>query len=185
MGRVRWIDFSTDQDTVVVFAALAAVVIVLVVGAIGTAMARDDSGMHQFFAGGGGGGFRPTGAPAFAAPPLTIHREPRRRVARHQPHYTRFARRGHALPVAEATPTLSPASAAATPGQKPAVVSIYEDRTLRRGDAVMTTKGIRIFAGSKTFPFRPEDFRLMATFKKGNIPFRRALMELDRLPIPG
>ena len=27
-------------------------------------------------------------------------------------------------------------------------VSIYQDRTLRRGDAVMTAKGIRIFAGS-------------------------------------
>ena len=48
-----------------------------------------------------------------------------------------------------------PVEVAALPS-KP--TSIYEDRTLRRGDAVMTDKGLRIFDGSRSFPYLPSDF---------------------------
>src|SRR3954453_4621165 len=37
-------------------------------------------------------------------------------------------------------------------------ISIYNDRTLRRGDSVMSTQGLRVFRGSSTFPYHPTDF---------------------------
>ncbi len=41
---------------------------------------------------------------------------------------------------------------------KPAIVSIYEDRTLRNGDAVMLGDGIHIFRGDAAGQHRPRDF---------------------------
>ena len=66
--------------------------------------------------------------------------------------------------------------------KRPAVVSIYEDRTLRRGDAVMTFAGLRVFAGSRTFPYRPEDFSSLRASRDIKGQLRRALIELDQTP---
>jgi hypothetical protein len=37
-------------------------------------------------------------------------------------------------------------------------VTIYNDRTLRRGDSVMTAQGLRVFKGASHFPYHPSDF---------------------------
>jgi hypothetical protein len=37
-------------------------------------------------------------------------------------------------------------------------LSLLRDLTLRRGDAVMTTGGFRVFHGGRRFPYRREDF---------------------------
>ena len=39
-----------------------------------------------------------------------------------------------------------------------ALVSLRRDFTLRKGDAVMTKKGIRVFKGAKRWPYRRRDF---------------------------
>ena len=65
---------------------------------------------------------------------------------------------------------------------KPAVVSIYEDRTLRNGDAVMMVDGIHIFQGLGEWPYRPRNFvRLTLTASLG-WHLRQTLDALDRNP---
>lgn len=39
------------------------------------------------------------------------------------------------------------------------------DRTLRRGDVLMTTHGMKVFGGGASFPYRPSDFARLATSK--------------------
>lgn len=55
------------------------------------------------------------------------------------------------------------------------------DRTLRRGDFVMTAQGVRMFVGAGRFPYRAEDFRDVrsATGLPGEL--RRHLTALDAL----
>ena len=61
-------------------------------------------------------------------------------------------------------------------------VSIYEDKTLRRGDAVMTANGMRIFRGSNTMPYRDADF--VAISESGGLSrdVAKTLMAMDRVP---
>ena len=63
-----------------------------------------------------------------------------------------------------------------------APVSIYEDKTLRPGDAVMTAQGIRIFVGSRSTPYRNEDF--VAVAETDGLPRKveKALLAIDRVP---
>ncbi len=68
----------------------------------------------------------------------------------------------------------------AKPDGKPVKVSIFEDKTLRRGDAVMTTSGIRIFAGSSSWPYRQSDFVAIADAGHMNGSYQKALLVLDR-----
>lgn len=63
-----------------------------------------------------------------------------------------------------------------------APVSIYEDTTLRRGDAVMTANGIRIFQGSRTLPYRDTDFVAIADSTNVSRDVAKALNAVDRLP---
>lgn len=65
---------------------------------------------------------------------------------------------------------------------KPGKVSIYEDKTLRRGDAVMTADGVRIFSGSSSWPYTAGDFVALATAKDINRDTVKVLTEVDRLP---
>ena len=60
-------------------------------------------------------------------------------------------------------------------------VSIYQDRTLRRGDAVMTAKGIRIFAGSSSWPYREDDFVAISAAGRMDKGYQKVLLDLDRL----
>ena len=65
---------------------------------------------------------------------------------------------------------------------KPDKVSIFEDRTLKRGDVVMTADGIRVFAGSASWPYTKADFIGLAAVKDLNKDTARILAEVDRLP---
>ena len=66
---------------------------------------------------------------------------------------------------------------------KPEKVAIFEDRTLRRGDAVMTAKGMRIFMGSNAWPYRSEDFvDLAASGREVSKTTGKVLADLDKRP---
>ncbi len=61
-------------------------------------------------------------------------------------------------------------------------VSMYNDTTLQTGDAVMTKHGLRIFQGSDTFPFRPEDFTTLSKARGLTTMVRRSLADADQDP---
>ena len=48
------------------------------------------------------------------------------------------------------------------PGRAPRTLSLLRDMTLRRGDAVMTARGFRVFHGAPRFPYRRSDFLTLA-----------------------
>lgn len=131
------------------------------------AVARDNSGAAQFFSQGsddaGGAAVAPAAQheavprlrPARAFRPLTVRRHIR--------------------------PTTMLAQAAQGPS-KPEKVSIFEDPTLRRGDAVMTVTGIRIFIGSKSWPYRAEDFVALADAGRLDARVHKILASLSSAP---
>ena len=61
-------------------------------------------------------------------------------------------------------------------------MSIYEDRTLRRGDAVMTADGVRIFAGSSSWPYTAGDFVSLRDAKNVDRDASKTFAQLDKLP---
>ena len=63
-----------------------------------------------------------------------------------------------------------------------AVVSIFEDKTLRPGDAVMMGDGIHIFHPSEAWPHRPADFVRLAFATTLTWHLRQSLDDLDRNP---
>ncbi len=65
---------------------------------------------------------------------------------------------------------------------KPEKVLMFEDRTLKRGDAVMTADGIRVFAGSASWPYTKADFIDLASAKDLNKDTTKVLAEVNRLP---
>jgi hypothetical protein len=56
---------------------------------------------------------------------------------------------------------------------------LVDDDSLRPGDAVMTTSGIRIFVGSSGTPHAPQDFRKLSEIKGFSKRERKALAALD------
>ena len=65
---------------------------------------------------------------------------------------------------------------------KPAIVSLYEDRTLRNGDAVMLADGIHIFRGDVAGLHRPRDFVRLQLAASLGWQLRQTLNDLDRNP---
>ena len=65
---------------------------------------------------------------------------------------------------------------------RPALVSIYQDRTLRTGDAVMMADGIHVFRGVGAGPHRPGDFVRLTFVAALDWHLRRTLDVLDRNP---
>lgn len=63
-----------------------------------------------------------------------------------------------------------------------APVSIYEDKTLRRGDAVMTAHGIRIFRGSSTLPYKDADFVAISASDELSRDVAKTLTAMDHVP---
>ena len=120
----------------------------------GVARARDGGGIIQFFQqqlGGGGESSAPAPSdwapsarlpqPSYAdAPNLTVRMRPRRHASR---------------------PTRSPKETVVALKD----VTIYNDKTLERGDAVMTQRGMRIFNGSSTWPYTDADFVALSATK--------------------
>lgn len=126
----------------------------------------DDAGIHDFFSSIFGGG-QSQAAPAAA--PAPGYDEPVRRAQRSRPLTVRLHRPKPRMVFAE-TPT------------RPAPVSIFEDRTLRRGDAVMTAKGVRIFAGSSSWPYSERDFVGITEARQVSRDTSRVLAQLDKMP---
>ncbi len=67
-------------------------------------------------------------------------------------------------------------------------VTIYNDRTLRRGDAVMTAQGLRVFRGSGRFPYHPSDFVALADASRFVVGDKKQLHEVqvafERIDVP-
>ncbi len=137
--------------------------------AAATGASADEGGLGGFLASIFGGHPQQQAAPApRPAPGYAPAETPYRRV------------RARALTVRlhQARPRLVVAQAPAKPGK----VSIYEDRTLRRGDAVMTAEGIRIFAGSSSWPYTSGDFVSVKDAKNVDRDASKMFAQLDKLP---
>jgi hypothetical protein len=125
------------------------------------AYARDNGGVGEFFQQLFGGD--ETRAPAesgydeSSAPPLTVRARPRRHARPSQAH------------------SRSPKETLAAIKD----VTIYTDKTLRRGDAVMTTNGMRVFNGSTSWPYKTDDFVALATAPKLSSSLRKQLHAID------
>ena len=160
-----------------------------VLGAVHTASARDDSGVHEFFSsmfGGGGGGDQaePAPAPAPRYEPVPSYTRPAQRSIRRSSYARLPAPRTSAerpLTVKLHRPVTTKAQLADAQA-RPGRVSIFQDKTLRRGDAVMTAKGIRIFAGSNSWPYQDRDFVALADARQLDKGLQKVLLDLDRMP---
>ena len=65
---------------------------------------------------------------------------------------------------------------------KPAIISIFADQTLRRGDAVMMRDGLRVFGGRETGPHQPADFMRLTHAPSLEWHLRRTLSAFDNNP---
>lgn len=158
-----------------------------VLGLVQAAAAGDDLGLRRLF-------FWPeqVAAPAPGAPPapvLTVRRPraPRRiwAAARARPlrialgrHRTRQARAARRVRLARAA---APLLVLPRPA-RPALVSIFEDRTLRDGDAVMLADGIHLFRGGRSWPHRAGDFVRLRSVATLGWTLRQTLADLDAAP---
>lgn len=148
---------------------------------VGSAFA-DDAGIWQFLLGGGrgGGGFgAPPPAPSpyyWPAPP--VQPMPRLSAAPR-------LRKKQVVHVKITAPKI--VAHAEMPAPK-GPVSIYNDRTLQRGDSVMTAQGLRVFKGSSRFPYHASDFVPLAEasrFVMGNKKqLREVQLAFDRIDVP-
>ena len=148
-------------------AARIAVAVVALLGAVHGALASGDGGLQQFFSSMfGDGGAAPVAA---VAPAQSEVEAPRPRAIHNRPLTVRLHR-------------AKPRVVAAQVPTKPGKISIFQDRTLRRGDAVMMADGIRIFAGSTAWPYTSGDFVSLSAAKELGKAGSRVLAEADRLP---
>ncbi|HEX3183109.1 MAG TPA: hypothetical protein VHR44_17960 [Beijerinckiaceae bacterium] len=141
---------------------------------VGQAFA-DDAGIWQFLLGQGHGGYSAPPAPAWPAMPPPMLAPPRA-----APHVMR-------KPVVHLRVKRPQAVAHAEMPQK-GPVSIYNDRTLRRGDSVMTAQGLRVFKGSSHFPYRAADFVPLAEASKFVMGDKKQLRDIqlafERIDVP-
>lgn len=119
-----------------------------------------DGGIFDFFqqAFGGARSSQPLPQPDYGypdGPPLTVRAHPRRR--------------------ASSAPSRSPQETlAAIKG-----VTIYTDKTLARGDAVMTVHGMRVFNGSESWPYTDDDFVAVSSRTSMPASMRKELRAID------
>ncbi len=129
----------------------------------------DDAGLHAFFSSMFGGPSRDAPAPVAVEPTGGYAAPVAQRAYRSRALTVRLHPAKPRVLVVEA-PT------------KPQAVSIFEDRTLRRGDAVMTAQGVRIFAGSNSWPYSPKDFVMLGNARDLNTDTSKVLAQIDKLP---
>jgi hypothetical protein len=139
----------------------------------------EDAGIWQFLLNQGGPRYSAPPAPApYFPPPLFA---PRLAV----PHFVR--RPVVQRPVVHMRIVRPKAIAHADIPQK-GPVSIYNDRTLRRGDSVMTAQGLRVFRGSSHFPYRPSDFVSLTEASKFVLGDKKQLRDVqlafERIDVP-
>ena len=165
---------ATSRTAVAVLAAAC------VLSLLKAATARDDLGLHRFWAEQAAVAAAPDQA---AVPPLPLRSAKAVRplrialMKRSDRHVAR--RRQHGPMLAQATP---PRLLNLPVPKKPAIVSLYEDRTLRNGDAVMLADGIHIFRGDIAGLHRPGDFVRLQLVASLGWKMRQTLSDLDRNP---
>ena len=130
--------------------------------------AADDNGLDHFFSSIFGGG-----APQQAAP-APVAAQPYDEMP--------YASRGRSRPLTVRLHPAKPRLVFVDKPAKPEAVSIFEDRTLKRGDAVMTATGVRVFAGSSSWPYSPKDFVALGDSKQISRDTSKVLAQLDKLP---
>ena len=102
-------------------------------------------------------------------------------------HRTRHASRRHE---ARRVATASSRQARAVPARllilpkpdRPALVTIYQDRTLRDGDAVMMADGISLYHGGATWPHQRADFVRLQFATNLGWSLRHTLADIDSAP---
>ena len=142
---------------------------VAVLAVVQGAAARDDSGLHEFFSAvfGGSSAQSPALRPA-AREDGPVER--RVRTERARPLTVRLRPSGRPTLVASQGPS------------KPPVVPILADATLKRGDAVVTAQGVRIFVGPASATHTPADFVSVDEAKHISKDAASMFAALDRLP---
>jgi len=134
--------------------------------------AASDDGVHQFFSAIFGGGVA-----EIAVAPARMQNQGAAEVPYRAPQRP-FRGRPLTVRLHKAKPKLAVAQLPTKPGK----VSIFDDGTLRRGDAVMMAGGIRIFAGSGALPHASSDFVGLTASKDLGKDLTKVLAEVDRLP---
>ena len=160
--------------------AVAVLATACVLSLFKAATARDDLGLHRFWA-----EQAPTASAndhvaqpprplvsATAVRPLRIALTKRReeRLGRHRQHGSMLAQAAPSRLLSLPIP------------KKPAIVSLYEDLTLRNGDAVMLADGIHVFRGDNASLHRPRDFVRLQLVASLGWKLRQTLNDLDRNP---
>ena len=161
--------------------AVAVLATVCVLSLFKAATARDDLGLHRFWT-----EQVPTDPwdDRAAVPPLplrsAINVRPLRIALskRREGHLASHRQHGSKM-LAQATPSRLLSLPVPT---RPAIVSIYEDRTLRNGDAVMLADGIHVFRGDSAGLHRPRDFVRLQLVASLGWKLRQTLNDLDRNP---
>lgn len=141
---------------------LAATISAAVLGVASPGRAGDDAGIGAFFREQFGIGAAPDAAPQQPAWEPT---ESRPVIIR--PRHRHVAARR--LEVKVAVGPVAP-------------VSIYEDKTLRAGDAVMTAKGVRVFMGGHGTPYAESDFAALTDADGLPKQVAKALLIIDKAP---
>ena len=147
----------------------------LLVAVHGAAAAED--GLQQWFS----SMFAGTAQPA-PAPPRSRSDGADGARTRHPRSYASGPRRVWAKPLTVRLNRAKPQSTVAQVPTKPGKVAIYEDRTLRRGDVVMMSDGLRVFSGSKSWPHVAADFGGLDDGKRFGHDVTKAFAALDRVP---
>lgn len=130
--------------------------------------AADDNGLDHFFSSIFGGAAPQQAAPAPAAV-QTFEDAPSAPRRRYRPLTVRLH-------------PAKPRLAFVDKPVKPEPVSIFEDRTLKRGDAVMMASGVRVFAGSTSWPYAAKDFVALGDAKLLSRDTSKVLAQLDKVP---
>lgn len=145
---------------------LAAIVV------LGSVPARaEDGGFFGFLSSALGGSSSAPATPAAPAPSVTEGEQARPLTVRRAPKKSAHAGAGRA-------------HLARLPG-KTGPVSIYQDPTLRSGDAVMTKDGMKVFAGgrfSPEHPYEDADFVAVSAAKTVAPNLKKTVIELNKLP---
>ncbi len=131
-------------------------------GSTSMAHANDNGGVFSFFqqafGGGNGGTYQALPQPDYAepsSPPLTVRIHPRR----------------HRVTIAARSPKDTVADLKG--------ITIYTDKTLERGDVVMTTRGMRVFNGSRSWPYTDQDFVALASARQMRPEISKELHLMD------
>ena len=161
-------------------AAVAMLATLCVVSLFQAATARDDLGLHLFWSE-QVSAVSPSNQAVVPPPPLRSLKAIRPlRVALMSRREASVARpRHHRSMLAQGA---APRLLSLPVPTRPAIVSIFEDRTLRNGDAVMLVDGIHVFRGDIAGLHRPHDFVRLQLVASLGWKLRQTLNDLDRNP---